>query len=139
MNTSSGLHRPGRLLLQEGPKKKGRSVTHSHNQSARVSHAPSGCYHLLSGIRVTKGDPLDSLPPASRAYKTIRAVGRRRGAAVHGWRVAGWDLACGRPARRESNDRTIIRCCRTVIQVAFGEGLVIRSAERHYGWLRFHP
>ena len=136
---SSGLHRQGRLLLQEGPKKKGRGVTHSHDKSARVSRAPGGCYHLLSGIRVTKGGPLDSLPPASRVYKTIRAVGRRRGGAVHGWRAAGWDLARGRPARRESNDRTIIRCCRAVIWVAFSEGLMIRSAERYYGWLQFHP
>ena len=54
----------------------------------------------------------------------IRAVGRRRGGAVHGWRAAGWDLARGRPARRESNDRAIIRRCRAVIWVAFGEGLV---------------
>ena len=68
----------------------------------------------------------------------IRAVGRRRGGAVHGWRAAGWDLARGRPARRESNDRAIIRRCRAVIRVAFGEGLVIRSVERHYGWLRIH-
>ena len=141
MMYSSGLHRPGRLLLQEGPKKKGRGVTHSRDKSARVSRAPGGCYHLLSGIGVTEGDPLHSLPPAGNAQKMIRAVGRRRGGAVHGWRAAGWDLARGRPARRESNDRAIIRRCRAVIRVAFGEGLVILglSAKRHYGWLRFHP
>ena len=116
---------PRTTVFTGGPKKKGRGVTHSRDKSARVSRAPGGCYHLLSGIRVTKGDPLDSLPPASRAYKTIRAVGRRRGGAVHGWRAAGWDLARGRPARRESNDRTIIRCCCAVIWMAltFGEGL----------------
>ena len=67
MMYSSGLHRPGRLLLQEGPKKKGRGVTHSRDKSARVSRAPGGCYHLLSGIGVTEGDPLRSLPPAGNA------------------------------------------------------------------------
>ena len=67
MMYSSGLHRAGRLFLQEGPKTKPRGVTHSRDKSARVSRAPGGCYHLLSGIGVTEGDPLHSLPPASIA------------------------------------------------------------------------
>ena len=41
------------------------------------------------------------------------------------------------PIPQKQQDPILEAAC-AVIWVAFGEGLVIRSVKRHYGWLRFH-
>ena len=97
---------------------------------------PIGCLRTRQAWR--------ALPDFSRRLRranrdeTVPTSQRRSRRLETKWQHLSHSVARGRPPRRESNDWAIIRRCRAVIRVAFGEGLVILSVERHYGWLRIH-